>query len=131
MSDLLTRIYRSRHAAIKRSISSACEFQPKLILMAEPASASSIPMAASTAERCTLPEEQAEPALTQTLARSSAITWDAAETPGIETQVVLGNLLAAEPNTRALGAMARSAASFRSRSAESRPPAASAAAPKP
>ena len=38
-------------------------------------------MAASTADRVTLPDEQAAPALTQTPARSSAITWVAAGTP--------------------------------------------------
>ena len=56
-----------------------------------------MPISASTADRVTLPEEQAAPALTQTPARSSAITWVSAFTPGIEMQVVLGSRSALEP----------------------------------
>ena len=45
-------------------------------------------MAVRTADRVTLPDEQAEPALTATPARSSAMTCVSAVTPGMEMQVV-------------------------------------------
>ena len=61
------------------------------------ASAGSTPIAVRTADRVTLPDEQAEPALTATPARSSAITWVSAFTPGMERQVVLGSRGAAAP----------------------------------
>ena len=61
ISECVTRIYRSFHAAIKRSMSPETVFQPKLILIAVSASAGSTPMADSTAERVTLPDEQAAP----------------------------------------------------------------------
>ena len=51
-----------------------------VFLSAVSASEGSIPMAVSTAERLTLPDEQAAPALTQTPARSSAMTWVSAKT---------------------------------------------------
>ena len=68
-------------------------------------------MAKSTAERVTLPEEQAAPADTQMPAKSRAMTWVSARTPGIEMQVVLGNRSADAPWTRAAGAILSSAAS--------------------
>ena len=58
----------------KRSISSAVLRQPRLMRMALPAVAASAPMARRTCDGCTFPDEQAEPALTATPARSSAIT---------------------------------------------------------
>ena len=54
-------------------------------------------MADRTAERVTLPDEQAAPALTQTPARSSAMTWVSAFTPGMEMQVVFTSLGAELP----------------------------------
>ena len=72
-------------------MSSETVFQPELILSAVSASEGSTPMAVSTAERLTLPDEQAAPALTQTPARSSAMTCVSALTPGMEMQVVLGS----------------------------------------
>ena len=61
------------------------EFAQRLL-----AASGGTPIASRTCERRTLPEEQAEPALTITPARSSAITWVAAVTQGMEMQVVLG-----------------------------------------
>ena len=46
-------------------MSSETVLQPQLILSAVSACEGSIPMAVSTAERLTLPDEQAAPALTQ------------------------------------------------------------------
>ena len=72
-------------------------FQPQLMRIAVSASEASIPIAVRTAERLTLPDEQAEPALTATPARSRAITWVSAFTPGMEMQVVLGSRAAKTP----------------------------------
>ena len=78
-------------------MSSETVLQPQLILSAVSASQGSIPIAKSTAERFTLPDEQAAPALTQTPARSSAMTCVSARTPGMEIQVVLPSLGTAAP----------------------------------
>ncbi len=48
-------------------------------------------MASSTCELPTLPEEQAEPLLTATPSRSSAMSWVAAKAPGRRMQLVLGS----------------------------------------
>jgi hypothetical protein len=66
-------------------------FQPQLILIAVSDSAGSTPMAESTADRVTLPDEQAAPALTQTPAKSRAMTCVSAFTRGMEMQVVFTN----------------------------------------
>jgi len=78
-------------------MSSETVFQPQLILIAVSDSAGSTPMADRTADRVTLPDEQAAPALTQTPARSSAMTWVSAFTPGIEMHVVLTSRGTAAP----------------------------------
>ncbi len=78
-------------------MSSETVFQPQLILIAVSDSAGSTPIADSTADRVTLPEEQAAPALTQTPAKSNAMTWVSAFTPGMEMHVVLLSRGAAEP----------------------------------
>ena len=72
-------------------MSKTVEFQPRLMRSAVSATAGDTPMARSTGDRVTLPEEQAAPALTQTPARSSAMTCVSALTPGMEMQVVLGS----------------------------------------
>jgi hypothetical protein len=78
-------------------MSSKTVFQPELILSAVSASEGSTPMAVSTAERLTLPDEQAAPALTQTPARSRAMTCVSALTPGMEMQVVFESRCASAP----------------------------------
>ena len=91
------RSWISRQTSTKRSTSAAVLAQPRLTRTAVIASSSSIPMASSTWLAAILPEEQAEPALIATCARSKAMTWRSERTPGIETQVVLGSLGAAPP----------------------------------
>ena len=71
------------------------------------------PMAASTGEALTLPDEQAEPALTRTPARSRAMTWVSEAKPGVATQRVLGRRGAASPMTTAPAAFRRAAAAAR------------------
>ena len=70
-------------------MSSETVFHPQLILIAVSDSEGSTPIADRTDDRVTFPEEQAAPALTQTPARSSAITCVSAFTPGIDMHVVL------------------------------------------
>ncbi|MDP3239367.1 MAG: hypothetical protein Q8M69_02965, partial [Reyranella sp.] len=77
---------------IKRSMSADVLFQPRLIRIAQPASAAGTPIASRTGDRCTFPDEQAAPALMQTPARSNAMTCVSAGTPGIEMHVVLAIL---------------------------------------
>src|SRR5690606_444867 len=84
-----SRAASDRHAARHRSLSAASLCQPRLTRIADPASAGSIFMAASTCERPTLPDEQAEPALTAMPARSSAITWTSLASPVRAMQLVL------------------------------------------
>ena len=72
------------------------------------ASAGATPIASSTWLRVTLPDEQAEPALTITPARSSAITCVDDATPGIAIESVFGRRGASAPNTAASGASAQS-----------------------
>src|SRR5262249_36508611 len=83
-----SRAHKAVHASTKRSKSSAVLRQPALTRMALPASGAA-PIAARTCDALTLPDEQAEPALTATPARSSAITCVSAPTPGMATQIVL------------------------------------------
>jgi hypothetical protein len=78
-------------------------FQPKLMRVAQPASAAGTPIASRTGDRCTFPDEQAAPALIQTPARSNAMTCVSAGTPGIEMHVVLPILAAFTPKTLAPG----------------------------
>ena len=64
------------------STSDSAEFQPKLARKAQRDNSSPTPMAASTCEGFTLPEEQAAPELSITPSRSSAIKAVSADTPG-------------------------------------------------
>ncbi len=68
-------------------------------------------MAASTWEASTLPDEQAEPALTAMPARSSAITSVSALAPGTAMQAVFGRRGTLPENTTASAAMARTPSS--------------------
>src|SRR5260221_13026400 len=77
-------------ASIKRSISDSVVLGPKLTRTAAPASCGGTPMAASTCEDWTLPEEQAAPADTATPARSKAMTAGSALIPATADNVVLG-----------------------------------------
>jgi len=64
---------------------------PALTRTAPRASSPATPMAASTWDGATLPDEQAEPEETATPSRSKAITRVSALAPGIATSVVLGD----------------------------------------
>src|SRR6185312_1880412 len=99
--DFLAGFERSHYAASRRAArraiaasaasASACvEFHPKLTRKAQRASSSGTPIAASTCDGFTLPEEQAAPELTITPSRSSAISEVSAATPGSAKQEVLG-----------------------------------------
>src|SRR6266581_2582924 len=86
--------------------------------MAPRASAGPKPMAASTCEGWTLPEEQAAPEETATPSRSSAITAVSAFTPGTANKVVLGSRSASAPKTTASGETRFNSLSKRSRSSD-------------
>ena len=64
---------------------------PRLTRMADAVCSSGTPMAFKTCDSETLPDEQAEPVLTHTPARSSPITCVWLGTPATEIQIVLGN----------------------------------------
>src|SRR5688572_27007683 len=98
------------------SISASVEEYPKLRRMAPRARPVGTPMAASTWDGVTLPDEQAAPDDTATPSRSSAITAVSAFTPGTANSVVLGSRVAASPKMTACGSIALSPASSRSRS---------------
>src|SRR5690606_8818100 len=82
---------RPHQAARKPSTSDSVLSQPRLTRMAQPAASAATPMAPSTWDARTLPEEQAEPLLTATPARSSAITWVSAATPARPMQLVFAS----------------------------------------
>src|SRR5208282_4300990 len=109
-----------RKASAKRSTSASSDAQPKLSRIAPRARSGFTPIAASTCDGATLPDEQAEPELTATPARSSAITSVAASTPGTAKQRVLGKRGAASEKTTASAATERTAAARRSRRPTSR-----------
>jgi hypothetical protein len=124
------------HTSTNRSTSDAFVVQPMLTRMAFRALSSPTPIAFSTWLACTLPDEQAAPALTETAARSKAITCVSAATPGIPMHDVFGSRAAGAPYTGADGHIASRRRSNPSRSAanlplSSRRAAAWAAAPKP
>src|SRR5450830_63182 len=73
------------------SISPSLVLQPRLTRTAPRASAGSTPIAASTCEACTLPDEQAEPEDTAMPLRSKAIIAVSAFMPGSANSVVLGS----------------------------------------
>src|SRR2546430_16070461 len=77
-------------ASIKRSISDSVVLGPRLTRTAALASCGGTPMAASTCEGWTLPEEQAAPADTATPARSKAMTAGSAFIPAPPDSVVVG-----------------------------------------
>jgi len=73
--------------------------QPRLSRTAAFASSPPNPMASSTWDGCTLPEEQADPEETAIPARSKPITAVSALRPGAANNVVLGNRWTPSENT--------------------------------
>src|SRR5436190_23190579 len=78
-------------ASIKRSISDSVVLGPRLTRTPARARCGGTPMAASTCDGWTLPEEQAAPADTATPSRSNAMTAVSAFIPGTANNVVLGS----------------------------------------
>src|SRR5271170_3290282 len=85
------------NASANRSTSLSVDPHPRLNLIAPAASSGATPIAASTCERATLPDEHAEPDDAATPARSSRISSVAAATPGTAKQVVFANRGAPAP----------------------------------
>src|SRR5690349_18132380 len=96
------------HASAKRITSSFVVVHPKLTRKTPSARAGSTPMASSTCDRLTFPDEQAEPEDRATPARSKAINAVSALRPGMAKAKVLGNRSAAEATTMASGAIRKS-----------------------
>src|SRR5260370_31576390 len=84
-------------ASIKRSISDSVVLGPRLTRTAACASCAGTPMAESTCEGWTLPDEQAAPEETAIPSRSNAITAVSALLPRTAHRVVLGRRSAAAP----------------------------------
>src|SRR6201993_1724167 len=78
-------------AARNFSTSASVEFQPRLTRTAPRRIGPDTPIAASTCEGCTLPEEQADPDETATPSRSKAITAVSALIPARANRVVFGS----------------------------------------
>src|SRR5258708_40370312 len=78
-------------ASIKRSISDSVVLGPRLTRTAARASGAGTPMAESTCEGWTLPDEQAAPEETAIPSRSNAITAVPALIPGAAKMVVGGS----------------------------------------
>src|SRR5215468_12128278 len=97
-------------AVRNRSISSCVVVGPRLTRTAARASGGDTPMALSTCEGCTLPDEQAAPDDTATPSRSNRITAVSAFRPGTVNRVVLGSRSAAAPKIVTSGLPARSPA---------------------
>src|SRR5262249_1251855 len=89
------------------SISVSVVFRPMLNRTATAASAGAIPMALSTWEAATLPEEHAEPDEAAIPARSRAIRAVSAFRPGTANRVVLGSRSAPAPKITVSGATSR------------------------
>lgn len=90
--------------------------QPRLIRIADRASSGPNPIASSTCDGWTLPDEHAEPDDTAIPARSKPITAVSARNPGTANSVVLGNRGApAETIIPSSGLMCRNPASSRVR----------------
>lgn len=85
--------------------------QPRLTRTAAWVSAGETPMAASTWEGWTLPDEQAAPDETAIPSRSKAITAVSAFMPGSANKVVFGSRAALSPKITACGVIAFSPAS--------------------
>src|SRR5438105_2728017 len=83
--------------AIKRSTSSSVVFQPRLTRMAPLTISGARPMAASTCDLATLPEEQAEPEEIAIPSRSNAMSNVSASTPGQHKHVVFGSRSTDDP----------------------------------
>src|SRR6266481_4417473 len=107
-------------ASIKPSISDSVVLGPRLTRTAARASCGGTPMAESTWEGCTLPDEQAAPEEMATPSRSNAMTAVSAFIPGTANSVVLGSRSAAAPKITTAGEAALRPASSRSRSAAMR-----------
>ena len=90
---------------------------PRLTRTAPRASDAETPIAASTWEGVTLPEEQAAPEETAIPSRSKAMTAVSAFMPGTANSVVLGSRSAPDPKMITSGEIAFSPASSLSRSA--------------
>src|SRR2546430_16480681 len=82
-------------ASIKPSISDSVVLGPRLTRTAARASCGGTPMAESTWEGCTLPEEQAAPEETATPSGSNATTTASAFSPGTGSSEVMCNTSAA------------------------------------
>src|SRR5260370_37437395 len=90
-------------ASIKRSISDSVVLGPRLTRTAGCASCAGTPMAESTCEGWTLPDEQAAPEETAIPSRSNAITAVSAFIPGTAHRVVLGGRSAPAPQRTTSG----------------------------
>ena len=99
------------------STSASVVFQPRLALMAAPATPGATPIASSTCERATLPDEQAEPDETATPSRSRLMRTVSAASPATAKHDVLGSLRARQEKISTSGDTARSLSSNRSRNA--------------
>src|SRR5262245_56850093 len=97
------------------SIADSVVVGPRLSRTAPCTSGAETPMAASTWEGCTLPEEQAAPDDTATPSRSKAMTAVSALRPGAVKRVVFGSRSTAEPKTTTSELARRRPASRRSR----------------
>ena len=93
---------------------------PRLTRTAPRAMAGSTPMAASTCDGWTFPDEQAAPEDTETPSRSKAMMAVSAFAPGRAKSVVLGSRSAPTPTMTAAGVAVRSPASSPSRSSPMR-----------
>src|SRR5258708_33334147 len=90
-------------ASIKRSISDSVVLGQRLTRSAACAGCAGTPMAESTCEGWTLPDEQAAPEETAIPSRSNAITAVSAFIPGAANRVVLGGRSAAAPQMTTSG----------------------------
>ena len=103
----------------KQSTSDSVVVGPRLTRIAPRASAGATPMAASTCEGATLPDEQAAPEDTATPSRSKAITAVSAFMPGTANSVVLGSRSDLRPKHDDLGRDRREARARAGRAAPS------------
>src|SRR5208283_5288911 len=106
-------------ACTKETQSSRREFQPRLTLIAPIASAGSTPIALNTCDRCTFPDEQAEPDDTAKPSISKAISNTCASMEERPKQDVFGNLGAPAPKNTTPGKARAISASISSRQRDS------------
>src|SRR6476646_1716034 len=132
LSNDETTLFQAVNSA---SRSASVVVQPRLTRTAPRESEGSTPIAASTCDACTLPDEHAEPEETAIPLRSKAIIAVSAFRPGTANNVVLGRSGTPAPKTTAWGVAALRSDSSRSRRAAIRVTSicvvAKAAAPKP